>query len=429
MSSVLERLRLAREKLDAKDIAGAIEIYDGVLAEAGERADVLVTISGDLGSTGYVAQIVELISPRYDAARHGPATGINLLQAYLAIRDAGSAQHVLDLLFSLNRPDLEDRLFGFSNAIGDLLLQSAEPISATLAEAPDGSSLPSQAPKVSVIAISRPLWSYGLEALLPRILPEKSGRLRRVAFVQLALPGGYPDFDAAMAKPGDEIGGLSRALPAWLAETFYFSAGYQSFLAIPFVEEPGGARHPLLFDPEWTVEHLRQLADTIKEDLDYAVTGALRHRSGDYELILRVWELKKFRERKQFAARWTPGTANAELAKLREVLGHFMEWKPCPPGTGIDSVPPEQRPWIGVLGASLDLFLAEKGFLPRELLAPAETLTAEAARLAPASAIASVAWLTLVQRCLALGLPIKNNSETPLADDPLVSAARQTLGL
>ena len=116
---VKARLATAREKLDAKDLAGAMAVYEELLATSGERADVLVTISGDLGSLGHVGEIIELIAPRYDADRHGPATGLNLLQAYLAVRNADAAQHVLDILFALNRPELEERLHGFSNAIAE----------------------------------------------------------------------------------------------------------------------------------------------------------------------------------------------------------------------------------------------------------------------------------------------------------------------
>src|SRR5580693_4201849 len=117
VSGVAPRLIAAREKLDAKDLKGALVIYEEVLATAGDRADVLVTISGDLGSTGHIPQIIELVAPRYDATRHGPAAGINLIQAYLAVRDADAARHVLDILFALQKPELEARLHGFSNAI------------------------------------------------------------------------------------------------------------------------------------------------------------------------------------------------------------------------------------------------------------------------------------------------------------------------
>ena len=108
----LARLAAAREKLDARDLPAAVAIYEEVLGTSGERADVLVTISGDLGSRGHIAEIIELIAPRYDAERHGPATGLNLLQAYLAARNADAAQHLLDILFALDRPELEERLHG-----------------------------------------------------------------------------------------------------------------------------------------------------------------------------------------------------------------------------------------------------------------------------------------------------------------------------
>jgi len=73
-ADAVPRLAAARAKLEAKDLPGALAIYEELLAVAGERADVLVAISGDLGAHGHVAQIIELVAPRYDADRHGPAT-------------------------------------------------------------------------------------------------------------------------------------------------------------------------------------------------------------------------------------------------------------------------------------------------------------------------------------------------------------------
>ena len=426
--TVLNRLRAAREKLDAKDLAAAMAIYEEILATSGDRPDVLATISGDLGSTGHVTQIVELIAPRYDVQRHGPATGINLLQAYLAMRDAGSAQHVLDLLFSLNRPDLEERLFGFSNAVAEVMLAGDAGVDHAAGSAAPASELPPNAPRVALVTVSKPVWFYGLEPLADRVLPPKEGRLRRVAFAQLALPRGYPDPVAAMTRPEDELGRLARALPAWLAETFYFSPAYASFVAIGFVQEPDGSRHPMLFASEWTTETIRQLVDTTSEGLDYVFTGALTHQSGDYELTLRLWEVKKYRERKRFTARWTPSRADAELTALREAVCSFMEWAPGPAGAGIAYVPPAAtRPWLDVLGASLNLFLSEKEILPKDLLPALDSLAVEAARLAPTSEAASLAWLTLARRCRAQGVPLSTQPER-LFDSALVREAAQ-LGL
>ncbi len=209
-----DRLRAAREQLEAGELAAALAIYDEILATDGYAANVLLIVSGDLGSTGHVRAIVELLAPRYDPERHGAGAGLNLLQAYLALRDPESAQHVLDLLFALDRPELEERLHGFANAITALLTAGVDP-----ADSADGPTTAERTPAAkaatgAAISISKPIWSYGLEALAARLLPAKSGGLRRVAFTQLALPGAYPDFVAAMKKPEDrQWGRLSRAIP------------------------------------------------------------------------------------------------------------------------------------------------------------------------------------------------------------------------
>ena len=233
---VKPRLAAAREKVEAKDLPAALVIYEEILASgAGDRADVLVAISGDMGSHGHVAEIVDLIAPRYDADRHGPATGLNLLQAYLALGNTDAAQHVLDILFALNRPELEDRLHGFSNAIAELLA-APEPASTTPAE-----GMPGDVPKLGLITISKPIWFYGLEPLAAQILPPKEGRLRRIAFAQLALPGraANPTATDSAVKPADELARLSRGLPLWLAETFYFSPSYAPVAAIALMSAAG----------------------------------------------------------------------------------------------------------------------------------------------------------------------------------------------
>ena len=418
---VKPRLAAAREKLDARDLPGAMAVYEEVLGSgAGDRADVLVAISGDLGSHGHVSEIIELIAPRYDADRHGPATGLNLLQAYLAVRNADAAQHVLDILFALNRPELEDRLHGFSNAIAEILA-APNPIAPEAA----GLSAADGVPRIGLVTISKPIWFYGLDALAAQILPPKEGRLRRIAFAHLALPGHVVDEKAA-AKPGDELRRLARALPLWFAETTYFSALYAPIAAIG-IKAPAagqGEHQHALFTAEWTTENLRQLVETHGEGLDYVVTGALRSTAGDYEVLLRVWEVKTFREMKTFTARWTPSTADAALAQLLSAVRAYTEWSPSS-AAFVYTVPAQPRAWLETLATSLDLFLVEKSLLPATQLAPAGEDLQQAAARAAASEAASLAWLTLRARAAKLGLAVP--PDVPLARSPLVLQARNAL--
>lgn len=420
VSGVISRLAEARVLLEAKDLPGALAIYEEVLAVAGDRADVLVTISGDLGSTGHLAPIVDLIAPRYDAERHGAATGLNLLQAYLALRQTDPAQHVLDILFELKRPELEERLHGFSNAIADLIAQGVAPVGG-----PENGGAPSAPSKVDMVSISKPIWFYGLEPMVDEVLPAKQGNLRRIAFAQLALPGAYRDFGAALKLPEDELGRLARAVPLWLAETFYFSSLYAPVAVVGLLAQPEG-KVPMLFNTEWTTDNLRQIVESTEGGFDYVVTGSLRQTAGDYELTLRVWEIKKFRERKQFTARWTPATADAELAKLHAQLRVYMEW---------DSVtaplpykpPSAARAWLDLLGASLSLFLAGKNLLTKEQVPPLGPVLNRFAPEAVTSAASSLAWLTLLQRARELGVA-PAMPELQLSMNPRVAKARQLLG-
>lgn len=416
---VKPRLAAAREKIDAKDLPAALAIYEELLATAGDRADVLVAISGDLGTHGHVAEIIELIAPRYDADRHGPATGLNLLQAYLAVRNADAAQHVLDILFGLNRPELEDRLHGFSNAIAEIM---ASPVGS----APISGPGPADGAKIGLITISKPIWFYGLEPLAAQILPPKEGRLRRIAFAQLALPGQGVTAAAAGAKQAeDELGRLSRAIPLWFAETFYFSPSYAPVAAIGIMTALEGGSHYVTFGAEWTMENLRQLVETTEGGLDYIVTGSLRGMSGDYEVLLRVWEVKTFRERKTFNVRWTPSTADAALTQLHTQVRMYMEWSPASASFAY-TIPSQPRPWLETLGASLGMFLAEKTILPREQLAPVERDLKETAQRAAGSEAASLAWLTFRARGAKLGFatPV----DAPLARSPLVIQAQKAMG-
>lgn len=435
----LSRLRAAREKLDARDLPGALAIYEEVLAGSGERGDVLMTISGDLGSTGHPEAIVELISPRYDPERHGPAPGINLLQAYLAVGNAPAAQHLLDLLFSLKRPELEERLHGFSRAITELVLQASAhgSFEATLsalerrgvdAEQAEqsGRAVPAP-PKVALASVSRPIWAYGLEGVAD-LLPPKQAKLRRVAFAQLSLPG-LPNPEAVEADPGHELARLARGLPMWLAETFYFSPHYAPVAALSHRELPDGFRRPMIFGQEWSPANVRELADSSTEGVDYLFIGSLQSRAGDYEAALRVWEVRKFRERKLFTARWTPATADAALAGLQREIRRYMEWSAYPDGAGLAyAEPASPRAWLDVLESSLELFFAGKGVIsPPSLADPLPVLKAFAP-MASAGAAASLAWLTLLSRALALGLPAEVEFP-PLAADPRVAAAQAALGL
>lgn len=410
-TGVTARLAAARERLDARDLPGAMAIYEEVLAAAGARPDVLVSLSGELGAHGYARELIELVAPRYDAQKQGPAVGLNLLQAYLATRDLESAQHLLDILFALQRPDLEERLFGFSNVIADLMA------------ALEGESRTAAAPgerKISMITISKPMWFYGLETVAPGLMPAKEGKLRRVAFAQCSLPG-LADAEERGTRPEDALGRLSRGIALWLAETFHFSAGYEPVAAVGVASD----KQHILFPAEWLAENVRQLHETTTGGIDFGVTSALRNVNDDVEIHLRIWEVKKFRELKSLKFRWTPATADEVLGQLQDQLRAYMEWSALPAGNGL-AWEPSATPlaYVQALGASLTLFLGEK-----DLLEPAQVQVSAADFLPAANNVRGrLALITALQRLKARGAEI-DPTALSAAQSWLASDEARALGL
>jgi hypothetical protein len=415
------RLASAREKLDAEGPARGHGDLRGGPRGRGDRADVLVTISGDLGATGHIPQIIELVAPRYDAQRHGPATGLNLMQAYLAVRDADAAQHVLDILFSLNRPELEERLHGFSNAVAELINQGAWPASrpATPRRRPTMSG-------VALVTISRPVWSYGLEAF-EEILPKKEGKLRRVAFTQLSLPGAYPTSRPAMREPEDELGRLSRAIPLWFAETFYFSPLYSPIAALACITrrtEPAPGDLPGGLDRRQPEEAGRDDRGRPRLHLH----GLAPPRGGELVLLLRGLGGEEAARAQADHGPLDGGDGRRRAQEAPRVHPRLHGMGPLPEGSGI---PYARRPsptaWLDALGALLGLFLVEKKLLPKDQLpalsSPIFDAFAPHAFSPPAS---SLAWISLRSRATSLGLQ-PSLAEVLLSRHPAVVRARKLI--
>lgn len=398
---VLPQLAAARARLEAKDLPGALAIYEEVLAAAGDRPDVLASLSGDLGTHGHVREIIELVAPRYDAERHGASAGLNLLQAYLALREAEAAQHLLDILFALGRPELEERLYGFSRAIGEIMAAEESAVE----------HIPPGEAKIALVSISKPIWFYGLEEVTAHLVPAKSGRLRRVAFAQLALPD-LPDALQRAERPEDALARLTRGIPLWFAETFAASAGYEAITAIG----TQGRRYAI-FPMEWVADNIRQLSESADDGLDYVVTGALRNHHDDFELGLRVWEVKKFRELKTFTARWSPATADEELARFHAQLRGYMEWAALPAGQGLAYAPPAApHAYVMALGAALGLFLGEKDVLAPEQVPAGTAALLRSARANPSDARAQLALIAALLRLKARGAPVEPESMKQACD-------------
>lgn len=416
-----ERLAEAQQLLEKKNPEAAVRIFEQLLATAGDQGEVLEMVSNELGKNGLIDKIIELVGPRYAIDRHGPGTGMNLLQAYLVLGDSVAAGLMLAKVSALKRPELKQRLDELGSLLKDLIEAERS------GQVPTRNAGNPEPVRVSLVSISKPIWFYGLEALAEKLLPPKNAQARRVAFAQLSLIE-QADIGALMGQPEEELGRLCRALPLWFAETLYFSPSYTSIAALGILEDKQRGSHYALFPAEWTEENLRQLIETNKEPLDYIITGSLKRKEGDTEMTIRLWEVKKLKERKTFTVRWTPSTMDAQLTQFHELLRTFMECIAYPAGQGLPYTPAAvPSAWLDTLGASLSLFLAEKGVIPTSRIRTAIDDVEKASARAAAGHAASLAWITLRKRATFLGFKVP--AQTPvLASHPLVSQALELKG-
>ena len=87
----------------------------------------------------------------------------------------------------------------------------------------DGSpTAPVEVAKVALVSISKPIWFYSLESLAAQILPSKEGKLRRIAFGQLALPDHPEPADAMKKARGSNSADCPAGIPPWLSRDVLF---------------------------------------------------------------------------------------------------------------------------------------------------------------------------------------------------------------
>ena len=90
----------------------AVDRNAEALARAGTPApaDLLMSISGDLGNAGQLAELLALVEPRFEASVHGLMVGNNLITAHLDLGQASQAGVILRRLIAQNRPDWREHL-------------------------------------------------------------------------------------------------------------------------------------------------------------------------------------------------------------------------------------------------------------------------------------------------------------------------------
>ena len=230
------QLWLARHCLEQKDLVGAKQYYDRILATAADQPGVLMMVSGNLGKNGYVETALELVAPRYDPEKHDPATGFNILQGYVETKNHVDGEKLLHRMATWNRPDSflwKRHLMHYSAEFEKLRIPPLPP---------ENVDKPLEA---SAIRIDRPIWAYGLND--PKWLFRQHERQgKSVAIMSLANTS-PSEAKVPFSQREDDLGRLTRSIPLYLAESLFCWSDLKPTAAIPVIMGKG----PIVSGMEW----------------------------------------------------------------------------------------------------------------------------------------------------------------------------------
>lgn len=249
------RLWLARDALVRRDLPAALTFYHEAFALAPRPSppDMLQQVSGDLGNNGHLPEILSLVEPHFDLNTHGLAVGNNLIKAHLDLGQLEAARRLVDLLYSLKRPDWQETLSFWDTEIAKARIAVA------------GAAMPAVTETTTVV-IDGPLWlrAPAAASLLPT--PKAQG-----AVVVACLGSSFSCTDVSTGgirmQMSDVPGRMSRALPLFLAEQLHLKTDAVGRVLQPWIQEGTGGF--ILCGAPWSDEQAAAQARGGNEPADY----------------------------------------------------------------------------------------------------------------------------------------------------------------
>jgi tetratricopeptide (TPR) repeat protein len=347
------QLWLARSHLDSKDINSAKQIYLQILKDHADAPDVLMMISGDLGQHGYVQEMLELVTPIYQPEKHDLGAGLNLLSAYVQLKDDVAGNRLLHQLAMLGRHDFKQHLAHFETEFANIKKQRA---SVDL----DGM----ETPALESVLFDRPIWYYSLNNPTWLFSEEPSG-LSPVLFLSLSNLSGAK---TQQIQPEDDLGRLTRSIPFYLAESVLYETALSAKVVIPTVRGSGPAVFGTELSSDWIWQFAGQQGGA---DFRFIVTGTIAKTDTGVNVTLCLWDWRA----RQLVTRIERASSEAGnavrlaeqdlLSSLRSTVGQ--------PAIRAKAILPE-RPtscnldrYLSALGQSLMMTFVVNEFVPKNL--------------------------------------------------------------
>lgn len=342
------QLWLAREHLHGDDVAAATALYQSVLGAGGFDSEALLMISGDLGQSGHVHLIPQLVAPAYQVARHDPRAGMNLLQAYLELGLRGDGERLLEQLYALDLAPYRQHLDHYAAQFQQIEQQASRPQAI-----PDPSSL-----TVETIAIDQPIWRYGLRDP-DWFFAAKPADAPRITFFSFSKRAA--DTDGAEVQREDGIGRMSRAIALYLAESARAWTAMQAETLIPIIAGGG----PVLFGADHDdVEIVAKYGAHSR----YFVTGEIGGDERQWRIACRLWDGERRQQLAEEIIDTAPDDIGAAVLELEQRLLARIGPTQAAPDDAFYTRPSKEQAsaYLVELGQSLMLTLLANGKMSTE---------------------------------------------------------------
>jgi tetratricopeptide (TPR) repeat protein len=262
-------LWLAREALTARDLAAALQFYEQSLAAAPTPVptDLLTQMSGDLGNTGHLPEILNLVLPRFDLSVHGLQVGNNLIKAMLDLGQLDAARKLVQELYAQNRLDWKETLDFWDTELAKARVET------TLT--PVGEKL-----QISLVPIDGPIW---LPPSSPAVSLFPAAPLDATRLSFLGSSAETTHAGDITPQLSDWPGRSSRALPLFFSEQVCLRSDAQTRTLVPWIKAGGFVLAGLQWADEDAAAYARH-----EPASDYLVLSHLKARADPWTIELRI---------------------------------------------------------------------------------------------------------------------------------------------
>jgi hypothetical protein len=287
----------------------------------------------------------------YDPEKHDIRVGRNILQAYLETKNFADGEKLLHRLFALNRPDFKQHLMFYSVEFDKLKDSTQQQTSE--AEPPV---------EASAYRLDRPIWGYGLDD--PKWLFRSENKPGKDIVFLVLVNTSPTGLEIPTVQRENDLGRLTRSIPLYLLESFYYWTDMKPTAVIPVVVGKG----PIVSGVDWPLEHILAFADGVA---DTVVAGSIQQVDDKVTIRLSVWDCPQRKAVKDFIHVTAPQYLGATILKLEKELLEFFDPSSARLTVSKEGfyVRPDARMvdrYLVCLGESLAMTLAQNEAFPQE---------------------------------------------------------------